>query len=154
MLKTDALDIIRAAIENSLPYEQTVKTLASLTLPEKGITVLAIGKAAIPMAKAASGEAMVCVSSFAGTNGPCWTASVARGVVGRRRERGRTVAERRRVERVEDRDLGRRELLRAAREHDVLESVPDELIGVADRERTPAKIDRTVRLYVQRTLDR
>ena len=38
MLKQDASDIIRAAIENSLPYEQTVKTLASLTLPENGLT--------------------------------------------------------------------------------------------------------------------
>lgn len=54
MLKTDALDIINAAIENSLPYEQTVKTLSSLTLPENGLTVFSIGKAAIPMAKAAS----------------------------------------------------------------------------------------------------
>lgn len=54
MLKNDAPDIIRAAIKNSLPYEQTVKTLASLTLPEKGLTVFSIGKAAIPMAKAAS----------------------------------------------------------------------------------------------------
>lgn len=54
MLKDDAPDIIRAAIRNSLPYEQTAKTLASLDLPESGLTVFSIGKAAIPMAKAAA----------------------------------------------------------------------------------------------------
>ena len=54
MLKNDALDIINAAIKASLPYEQTAKVLGGLKLPQSGITVFAIGKAAIPMAKAAA----------------------------------------------------------------------------------------------------
>lgn len=54
MLRQDATDIIRSAIKASLPYEQTAERLKKLDLPADGITVFSIGKAAIPMAGAAS----------------------------------------------------------------------------------------------------
>ena len=61
--------------------------------------------------------------------------SVAARVVRSRRRFRRVVPERRRVERVEDRDLRRGELLRPAGDHHVLQSVLDELVRVPDRER-------------------
>lgn len=54
MLKEDALAIINAAINASLPYEQTARYLRELSLPRKELTVFSIGKAAVPMARAAA----------------------------------------------------------------------------------------------------
>ena len=51
--KKAALNIITAAIRNSLPYENTKKLLLQLDLPQS-VTVFSIGKAAIPMAQAAA----------------------------------------------------------------------------------------------------
>lgn len=52
-LRTDAEQIIRAAIRAADPYENTADILRTLQLPEKA-RVFSIGKAAIPMAKAAA----------------------------------------------------------------------------------------------------
>lgn len=51
-LKADALKIALAAIKASLPYENTKKLLSGLNIKD-GVTVIAVGKAAVPMAKAA-----------------------------------------------------------------------------------------------------
>ncbi len=51
-MKNEALEIIKAAISAADPYENTKKILEGLSLPEK-ISVISVGKAAVPMAKAA-----------------------------------------------------------------------------------------------------
>ena len=51
-MKNDALKIINAAIKAADPYENTVRLLKSLDLPGR-VKVLAVGKAAVPMARAA-----------------------------------------------------------------------------------------------------
>lgn len=53
MLKKDALDIISYSIHSSLPYENTKRILSSVDLSCKDLFVLSVGKAAVPMAKAA-----------------------------------------------------------------------------------------------------
>lgn len=61
-LRTDARAIIDAAIRAADPYRNTASIIADLPLPEKA-TVLAVGKAAIPMARAAAdtlGERIAC----------------------------------------------------------------------------------------------
>ena len=68
--------------------------------------------------------------------------AVAVRVVGRGRRAGGVVAEGRRIERIEDRDLGGAELLRAAGDHDVLHAPADEFGGTAEGERT-ARAGRT-----------
>ena len=52
-LKTDALLIAKAAIDGALPYNNTRKRLLELDLSGP-VTVFAVGKAAVPMAKAAA----------------------------------------------------------------------------------------------------
>lgn len=53
-LKIDALDIINTAIRAADPFDSTAAILRRLKLdPDKHLTVFSIGKAAIPMAKAA-----------------------------------------------------------------------------------------------------
>ncbi len=51
-MKNDALKIINAAIKAADPYENTLRLLNSLALPRR-VSVLAAGKAAVPMARAA-----------------------------------------------------------------------------------------------------
>ena len=51
-LRGDALDIARAAIGGALPYENTLKALREMDL-NGPVTVFAVGKAAVPMARAA-----------------------------------------------------------------------------------------------------
>jgi len=51
--KKDAVDIISAAIKASLPYENTKALLNKLNIAGD-VTVIAVGKAAVPMAKAAA----------------------------------------------------------------------------------------------------
>lgn len=53
-LKNDALSIINHAIKCSLPYENTAEKLKELASVSNSFTVFSIGKAAVPMAKAAS----------------------------------------------------------------------------------------------------
>ena len=53
-LKKDALDIINTAIRTADPFDSTAAILRRLKLdPDKHLTVFSIGKAAIPMARAA-----------------------------------------------------------------------------------------------------
>lgn len=52
-LKSDALKIINHAINCSDPFENTKKILESLDIINENITVFSIGKAAVPMARAA-----------------------------------------------------------------------------------------------------
>lgn len=52
-MKTEACEIINAAIAAALPYKNTVKLITELFPAENNITVIAVGKAACPMAKAA-----------------------------------------------------------------------------------------------------
>lgn len=52
-MKEIALQIIRRAINDSLPYDNTKKLLEEMVLPD-GVTVFSIGKAAVPMAQAAA----------------------------------------------------------------------------------------------------
>ena len=52
-LKEDALFIARAAISGALPYENTLRQLRSLDIKGRP-TVFAVGKAAVPMARAAA----------------------------------------------------------------------------------------------------
>lgn len=53
-LKTDALDIINYAIKHADPYDRTLEILKTLKIAESGrLFVFAVGKAAVPMAKAA-----------------------------------------------------------------------------------------------------
>ncbi len=52
-MKTEAYEIIKAAIKAALPYNNTQKLIRELFYAEKNITVIAVGKAACPMAKAA-----------------------------------------------------------------------------------------------------
>ncbi|MBQ7638902.1 MAG: DUF4147 domain-containing protein [Clostridia bacterium] len=51
-LKKDAVEIVSAAIRASLPYENTKKLLSELII-NGPVTVFSVGKAAVPMAKAA-----------------------------------------------------------------------------------------------------
>lgn len=51
-MKKDILEIINAGISAALPYESTLNILKNLSLPEK-VYVMAIGKAAVPQARAA-----------------------------------------------------------------------------------------------------
>lgn len=54
-LKRNALDIIDCAIKKSDPYESTLEALKTLKIPSCGkLFVFGIGKAAVPMAKAAA----------------------------------------------------------------------------------------------------
>lgn len=50
-MKNDALKIAEAAIKAALPYENTVRILK--TINEENIHIISLGKAAVPMAKAA-----------------------------------------------------------------------------------------------------
>lgn len=52
-LKDDAVNIALAAIGASLPYENTLRQLQALDIPGRP-TVFAVGKAAVPMARAAA----------------------------------------------------------------------------------------------------
>lgn len=52
-LKDDALKIINAALKAADPYNATVKILKNINIRNNSLTVLSIGKAAIPMAQAA-----------------------------------------------------------------------------------------------------
>ena len=53
-LKKDALDIINTAIRAADPFDSTAAILRRLKLdPDKRLTVFSVGKAAIPMARAA-----------------------------------------------------------------------------------------------------
>ena len=53
-LKTDALEIAAAAIRAADPYESTCEALRNCLPRDRSFTVFSIGKAAIPMAKAAA----------------------------------------------------------------------------------------------------
>lgn len=53
-MKKDALQIIRYAISRADPYEASCRALESVDFKGRPITVFSIGKAAIPMAKAAA----------------------------------------------------------------------------------------------------
>lgn len=52
-LKNDALDIIFTSIKKADPYSSTLSILKTLRLEGSPLTVLSVGKAAVPMAKAA-----------------------------------------------------------------------------------------------------
>lgn len=52
-MKNDALSIVNEAIKAALPYENTVKLLKEAVPEGADITVISVGKAAVPMAKAA-----------------------------------------------------------------------------------------------------
>ena len=54
MLSVDAKEILDHAVKNSLPYESTVKILREPVFSGDALTVFCIGKAAIPMARAAA----------------------------------------------------------------------------------------------------
>ena len=53
-LKTDALEIAAAAIRAADPYESTCEALRNCLPRDRAFTVFSIGKAAIPMARAAA----------------------------------------------------------------------------------------------------
>ncbi len=52
-MKNDALSIVNAAIKAALPYENTVKLLKEALPDGADVTVISVGKAAVPMARAA-----------------------------------------------------------------------------------------------------
>lgn len=51
-MKKDALEIVKAAVKAADPYENTKRILSDLVIPER-VNVIAVGKAAVPMARAA-----------------------------------------------------------------------------------------------------
>lgn len=51
-MKKDALEIVKAAVKAADPYENTKRILSDLVIPER-VNVIVLGKAAVPMARAA-----------------------------------------------------------------------------------------------------